>query len=236
MKLFLKIFLIAVFTLSQFLLAQNKFVIGVGGNYNLPVGSLADRMNGAFGGWFYAGKQVSDDWTWVGKFEYFKLTDVNEENMYKIVETNINGVNQNLRFELPGINMELSVMGFTAEAKYKLFKSDIFETDLSLGFGFYYWNYDRGNYTDSLLADTTGSGDLVVVDIINVPALNQKDWSGGLNAGLDLNVNVFEPVWLNLSVNYKLIIAELWPTLDLNLENVSGLQFFDFRAGINLRL
>lgn len=236
MKLFFKIFLIAVFTLSQFLLAQNKYVIGAGGNYNLPVGSLADRMKGAFGGWVYAGKQVSDDWTWVGKYEYFKLTDVNEENMYKIVETNINGVNQNLRFELPGINMELSVMGFTAEAKYKLFKSDILETDLSLGFGFYYWNYDRGNYTDSLLADTTGSGDLVVVDVINVPALNQKDWSGGLNAGLDFNVNVFEPIWLNLSVNYKLIIAELWPTLDLNLENVSGLQFFDFRAGINLRL
>jgi hypothetical protein len=236
MKFSLKIFLLTVFVLPQLIVAQNKFLIGAGGNYNLPIGSLADRMNGAFGGWFYAGKQVSDDWTWVGKFEYFKLTDVNEENMYKIVETNINGVNQNLRFELPGINMELSIMGFTAEAKYKLFKTDLFETDLNFGFGFYYWNYDRGNYTDSLLADTTGSGDLVVVDIINVPALNQKDWSGGLNAGLDFNVNVFEPVWLNLSVNYKLIIAELWPTLDLNLENVSGLQFFDFRAGINLRL
>ncbi len=236
MRLSIKIFLLVFFTLSELLLAQDKYVIGAGGNYNLPVGSLADRMNGAFGGWFYAGKQVSDDWTWVGKFEYFKLDEVNEDQMYKIVETNINGVNQDLRFELPGINMELTVAGFTAEAKYKLFKSDIFETNLNFGFGFYYWNYDRGSYSDSLFADTTGSGNLVVVDIINVPSLNQKDWSGGLNAGLDFNVNVFEPVWLNLSVNYKLIIAELWPTLDLNLENVSGLQFFDFRAGINLRL
>ena len=102
--------------------------------------------------------------------------------------------------------------------------------------GFYYWNYDRGSYSDSLFADTTGRGDLVIIEIINVPALNQKDWSGGLNAGVDFNINIFEPVWLNLSANYKLIIAELWPTLDLNLENVSGLQFFDFRAGINLRL
>lgn len=236
MKLYLRILLFAFFSLSQVLLAQNKLILGAGGNYNLPFGSLADRMKGNFGGWFYAGKQVSDDWTWVGKFEYFKLDKVNEENMFKIVETNINGSTQQLRFQLTGIKMELTVAGFTAEAKYKIFKTDIFETYLNFGFGFYYWNYDRGSYSDSLFADTTGSGDLVVVDLINVPAINQKDWSGGLNAGLDFNINVFKPVWLNLSVNYKLIIAELWPTLDLNLENVSGLQFFDFRAGINLRL
>jgi len=236
MKLSLKYFLLAVFTLSQLMLAQNKFIIGAGGNYNLPVGTLADRMKGNIGGWFYAGKQVSDNWTWVGKFEYFKLDGVNEDQMYKIIETNVNGSTQQLRFPLPGIEMELTVAGFTAEAKYKLFKTDLFETDLNLGFGFYYWNYDRGSYSDSLIADTTGSGDLVVIDIINVPALNQKDWSGGLNAGLDFNIHIIEPVWLYLSANYKLIIAELWPTLDLNLENVSGLQFFDFRAGINLRL
>lgn len=236
MKLSLKYFLPIVFILSELLLAQNKFIIGAGGNYNMPVGTLADRMKGNIGGWLYAGKQISDDWTWVGKFEYFKLDEVNEDKMNKIIETNVDGSTQQLSFPLPGIEMELTVAGFTAEAKYKLFKTDLFETDLNLGFGFYYWNYDRGSYSDSLFADTTGSGDLVIIDIINVPALNQKDWSGGLNAGLDFNINIFEPVWLNLSANYKLIIAELWPTLDLNLENVSGLQFFDFRAGINLRL
>jgi hypothetical protein len=132
--------------------------------------------------------------------------------------------------------MELSVAGFTAEAKYKLFKEDFFETDINLGFGFYYWNYERGSFNDSLFVDTTGNGDLALVEVLDVPSLNQKDWSGGLNAGLDFNIKVFEPVWLNFSVNYKFIIAELWPTLALNMENVSGLQFVDFRAGINLRL
>lgn len=236
MKLSLKYFLPIVFILSELLLAQNKFIVGAGGNYNVPIGTLADRMKGNIGGWLYAGQQISDDWAWVGKFEYFKLDEVNEDKMNKIIETNVDGSTQQLSFPLPGIEMELTVAGFTAEAKYKLFKTDLFETDLNLGFGFYYWNYDRRSYSDSLFADTTGSGDLVIIDIINVPALNQKDWSGGLNAGLDFNINIFEPVWLNLSANYKLIIAELWPTLDLNLENVSGLQFFDFRAGINLRL
>ena len=100
MRLSFKIFLLVVFTLSQLLLAQNKYVIGAGGNYNLPVGSLADRMKGNIGGWLYAGKQVSDNWTWVGKFEYFKLDEVNEDQMYKIVETNVNGSTQQLRFPL----------------------------------------------------------------------------------------------------------------------------------------
>ncbi len=236
MKTQTKIIFSVMILFSALTFGQTKFIGGAGANYNLPIGSLADRINGNLGGWFYAGKQINENWTWVGKFEYFKLTDVNEEKMFKVIEVNFNNTNQNLTFALPGISMELTVAGFTAEAKYKFFKTDFFETDLNLGFGFYYWNYDRGNYSDSLFADTTGNGNLSVVDIINVPSLNQKDWSGGFNAGLDFNINVFEPVWLNLSVNYKLIIAELWPTLDLNLENVSGLQFVDFRAGINLRL
>lgn len=236
MKTKIKILLTAIILFSTVTSAQNKFIIGAGGNYNLPLGSLADRMNGAFGGFLFAGKQISENWTWVGKFEYFKLTDVNEDKMSKVVETNFNNANQTLTFALPGISMELSVLGFTAEAKYKLLKTDFLETDLNLGFGFYYWNYDRGSYQDSLFADTTGTGTFLLVDVINVPSLNQKDWSGGLNLGLDFSISVFEPVWLNLSANYKLLITELWPTLDLNLENVSGLQFIDFRAGINLRL
>lgn len=236
MKTKIKITITAFILFSTLTFAQNKYIIGAGANYFLPVGSLADRMNGAFGGWIFAGKQINESWTWVGKLEYFKLTDVNEDKMFKVVETNFNNANQTVTFALPGISMELTVFGFTAEAKYKLLKTEFIETDLNLGFGFYNWNHDRGSYQDSLFIDTTGTGTFLLVDVINVPSLNQKDWSGGLNAGLDFNVNLFEPVWLNLSVNYKLIITELWPTLDLNLENISGLQFFDFRAGINLRL
>ena len=40
----------------------------------------------------------------------------------------------NYVFHLPGIEMELTVAGFTAEAKYKLFKTDLFETDLKSWF------------------------------------------------------------------------------------------------------
>ena len=67
MKTKIKIILSAIVLFSVLSFGQNKFIIGAGGNYNLPIGSLADRMNGSIGGWFYAGKQVSDDWTWVGK-------------------------------------------------------------------------------------------------------------------------------------------------------------------------
>lgn len=236
MKNILKITLFQILIFSGLLSAQSLFIVGAGTNYNLPVGSLADRMKANFGGWVYAGKQISENWTWVGKIEYFKLDEVNSDKMFKIVETDINGSRQQLKFALPNIKMELSIAGFTAEAKYKLLETKLIETNLNMGFGFYYWKYDRGTYVDSLIADTSGNGSSSVVDVINVPALNQKDWSGGINLGLDFNINVFEPVRLNFSANYKLIITELWPTLDLNLENVSGLQFIDFRAGITLRL
>lgn len=236
MKKSINILFLILFISSAFSYAQNSAVIAAGTNYNLPVGSLSDRLKGNFGGWFYAGKQVNDNWTWVGKFEYFRLNEVNEEQMYKIVETNIGGTNEQIKFPLNNITMELTVVGLTAEAKYKIFKEDFVETNLNLGFGFYYWNYDRSGFSDSLFADTTGNGDLALVEILDVPPLNQKDWSGGINLGLDFDIYLFEPLWLNISANYKLIIAELWPTLSLNLENVSGLQFIDIRAGLKVNL
>ena len=236
MKILIKISVFLFILFAGFLPAQNNFIVGGGANYNIPFGSLSDRFNGNFGGWVYAGKQISEKWTWVGKLEYFKLNEVNEDKMFKVVRINFGGSNKDLTFALPGIKMDFSSFGLTAEAKYNLLKNDHFQTDLNLGFGFYSWEFKRGSYRDSLFADTTGTGSQVLIEIINVPELTQKDWNGGANIGLEFNLSLFEPVFLNLNFNYKLIIAELWPTLDLNLENVSGLQFFDFRAGIILKL
>lgn len=229
---------IIVFLFSFILLKaqNNQWIIGADANYNLPVGGLADRMEGNFGGLFYAGKQVSADWTWVGKFEYFKLTEVNKDEMYKVVKAEINDVITDFRFELPLLEMELTIAGLTVEARYNVFTSELIQTDLNFGFGFYFWEFRRSGYNDSLKIDTTGSGDFLVAEVLDVPALFQKDWSGGINAGLDVNINLFEPLSLNFGANYKLIIGELWPALSLNLENVSGMQFIDFRAGFRVKL
>lgn len=220
-----------------FLQAQNSnWVIGANTNYNLPIAKFADRMEGNLGGLIYAGKKTSDSWTWVGKFEYFKLTDVNKDQMFKIVKAEVNDVISDYRFELPLLEMEFTTAGLSVEARYNVFNSSFLEADLNFGFGFYYWEYSRTGYKDSLFIDTSGAGDLLLAEYLNVPPLFQKDWSGGINVGTDFNFIIFDPLSLNLGINYKLIIAELWPALSLNLENVSGLQFLDLRAGIRVKL
>lgn len=215
---------------------NNQWIIGANANYNLPLAELANRMEGNIGGLFYAGKRLSNDWTWLGKFEYFKLTEVNKDKMYKIVKVDINDVISDFRFELPLLQMELTAAGLSVEARYNLFNLNSFETNLNFGFGFYYWEFKRSGYSDSLKIDTTGNGDFLVAEVLDVPSLFQKDWSGGINAGLDFSLNLFDPLSLNLGFNYKLIIAELWPALSLNLENVSGMQFIDFRTGFRVKL
>lgn len=223
--------LLLIFNLTLFA-QENNFFVGVSSTYNFPVGQLAKRLEGNFGFLIYAGKPVSSDWTWIGKLEYFKLTDVNKTEMKKFIKTDVLGSIQTFEFSLPRMEMNLTAAGLNAEAKYNLFRTDLFDTDINLGFGFYFWEYFRNSYKDSLTIDTTGNGNFVLIEELDVPSLRQKDWSGSINFGTDFNLNIFAPFIISLSVNYKIIIAELWPTLALNLENVSGLQFLDLRAGI----
>lgn len=233
----IKLFFIAFLTLVNYSLAQNQnWVIGADANYNIPIAGLANRLEANFGALIYAGKNVDEKWTWLGKFEYFKLTDVNKDKMFKFVKTDVNNNSSEYKFELQLLKMDLTVAGLSVEARYNLFSNQIFESDLNIGFGFYYWEYNRSSYYDSLFVDVTGTGNLVFLELLDVPALKQKDWSGGINFGADFNILLLDPFYFNLGVNYKLIIGELWPTLSLNLENVSGMQFIDFRAGFKVKL
>lgn len=211
---------------------ENNFFVGASSVYNIPVGMMSKRMQGNIGVMLFAGKPVSTDWTWIGKFEYFKLTDVNKDEMKKFVKSDVLGDLKTFEFQLPKMKMEFTAAGLSAEAKYKLLRADGFNCDVNFGFGFYFWEYFRESYKDSLTIDSSGTGNFVLIETLDVPSLRQKDWSGTLNFGTDLNFNFFHPLTFILSANYKLIIAELWPTLALNLENVSGIQFIELRAGL----
>lgn len=223
---------LSIIIIASSIYSQNEFLVGASANYNIPVGMLANRMEPAPGFLIYFGKQTSQDWTWIGKIEYFKLSDVNKDKMKKFVKSDVLGPIKTFEFPLPNLKMDLTVAGFTAESKYNFLNTELFDANINLGFGFYYWEHFRSDYKDSLFVDTAGAGNRVLIEVLNVPTLKQKDWSGGVNFGLDFIFYFFEPLSFNVSANYKIIIAELWPTLALNLENVSGLQFVDLRAGI----
>ncbi len=231
MKKYLTIILTFFFCITSFS-QENKIFIGASTNYNLPLGMMANRMEGNVGFSVYAGRPVSSDWTWIGKFDYFKLNEVNKDEMRKFIKSDALGDLQTFEFKLPKMKMEFTAAGLTAEAKYKLIYLEEFDINFNFGFGFYFWEYFRESYKDSLTIDSAGTGTILLIEELNVPALRQKDWNGALNFGTDVNLNFFNPVTINISANYKLLIAELWSTLALNLENVSGIQFLELRAGL----
>jgi len=236
MKTYIITIALMAFLTINLLPQEQNFLVGAGSNFNIPFGSLAGRMKGALGGYLYAGQKVSENWTWVGKVEYLKLNKVNQDNLIKKVKVDVGTVSGEYQFPLSNLSMELTLAGLSAESRYSILKLEPVEVDLNLGFGFYFWEYFRSSYNDSLFIDSTGNGNMLLVDVIKVPSLRQKDWSGGINFGINFNIKVFDPVFFNLSGNYKLIITELWPTLALDIENVSGLQFFDIRAGLLIKL
>lgn len=213
--------------------AQTRTVIaGAGPVFDLPIGTLHDRFRGAFGGMAYAGGEVSPQWTWIGKLEYVELGSLNTDALHKIVTLGQGSAKQQYSVPLPKLTMKLTATSLTAEAMLSLFRSGGLQSHAVLGFGFTHWVNTRGQYYDSLFVDSAAIGHFVKAQDLAVPSNRQEDWSGTLNLGFDVAVKMADPVWLVAGVDYKIILGELWQTLDLDLENVSGLQFVTLRAGV----
>lgn len=229
-----RIFLFLVLLFAFRINAQPKYFTGAGVIYGSPLGTFGDRVKGNFGATFFWGENISDDLSWRLKGEYFKTSKPNSEKLSVRVEADINNQTKQFTFPLNNIEMDFTLAGIAAEGDYKLLNAGFMNTELVFGFGFYYWEHLRGGFSDSLFVDTTGLGNFMLVKNLDVPKLFQKDWSGGLTLGLNFNFPIAEPVTIELSANYKLIIAELWPALSLDIENVSGIQMFDMRAGVKI--
>lgn len=229
------VILVALYGMVPSAWSQNGTIVaGAGVVYNLPAGSLHYRFNGSPGVMIFAGQEVSSNWTWVGKLEYFELTNVNESKLTKTVNIQEGAATNQYQVQLNKLSMKLKAAGLTAEAILNLVRVSSIEAKAHFGFGFYNWDSFRSKYNDSLFARSVDSGKLIKVADLAVPENRQTDWSGSLNLGCDLNVNLIDPVWITLGADYKLIIGELWQSLDLDLENVSGIQLLSFRAGVRI--
>jgi hypothetical protein len=233
----MKKILLFILFISNLAFAQNEFfIVGGGGGLYSPFGSLSDRFNSTIGFELQAGKRISEKWTWIGKLEYLKFDDVNNETLVLRKEVEVNGSPTSFDIPLGNVDMELEIIGLTANAGYSIFSNEIIDAKFNFGFGLFRWISKRSNYSDSLFVDTSGTGGLKLADVLNVPAVSQTDWSGGFNIGLDASVKVFEPVWIYVSADYKAVISELYPTLNLNLENVSTFQMLNGKIGVRLKL
>ncbi|MCX6137740.1 MAG: hypothetical protein NTV54_09630 [Ignavibacteriales bacterium] len=211
-------------------------IVGAGTVYQLPLGTLHSRFLGSFGGMVYAGAEVSPRWTWLGKFEYVEFSSLNTSALMKTATLGQGTDAQKYKVPLPKLTMNFKTTSLTAEAQLNLFRGASVQSNAVFGFGFTNWVYTRGAYNDSLFVDSAATGRMIKVAGLAVPANRQEDWSGTFNLGLDVSVKIVDPVWFFVGADYKLIVGELWQTLDLDLENVAGMQFFSIRAGLRAEL
>lgn len=230
MKRFIAIFVI----LATGIMAQGKWSAGLGFSYLSPVGELKNRFSPGYSTSAFFTKEVSAKWSWSGKFEYVIFDKLNEDKMFVNREYLIGTQQKTFTYPIKSLRMDLKAYGAAVQADYYLLRDSWYETKLNLGFGVYYWKFSRGSYSDSLIApDTAGVNKLQ--EVLAVPSLDQEDWSGTFNVGVELGVQVFDPVWFSVSANYKNILGELWSTLKLDFENVASMQMIELKANLRAR-
>ena len=215
---------------------EHATVIGAGAAYELPLGTLHDRFLASNGGMVYAGVEITPRLTWIGKFEYAEFGTMNSSMLKKTV-TVVQGTSaQQYKLPLPKLTMNLKTAAVTAEAHLSILGTDGLESNGVIGFGFTNWVNTRSQYYDSLYVSDAATGTPVKAAVLAVPANRQEDWNGTFNLGIELSAKVIDPVWFTLGADYKMIVGELWQTLDLDLENVAGMQFISIRAGLKAKL
>ncbi|HPN37077.1 MAG TPA: hypothetical protein PL041_01650 [Melioribacteraceae bacterium] len=215
-----------------------NFVAGLDGNYYLPLGTLGERFNPTAGIAISFGKEVSKDWTWVGKLEYFKFDKLNEDKLKLNKKIAVGSNTESFNIPLNDLSMSLEIVGLSANAFYNALDFGDFKTDITFGFGVYRWYSPRETYTlyfeqttKSFYRDTVGvNGSFNKV--LDVPSISQSDWSGGFNLGLHFNYEVINNFNIYAGCEYKVILGELWQALALNLENIAGFQMVNIKAGL----
>jgi len=210
--------------------------IGAAADYHVPVSGLSDRFLPTFGGTVAIGIPTGTSARWSAVFEFATFDRLNSDELVIRTTVDAGAQEQTLEFPLEDLDMRLELYGASADVRFRIIDASFLRTDIGLGFGMFRWFATRGAFSDSLFADTAGTGTQDLIAVVNVPGLSQQDWSGGFCAGLDVDVPVVVPVTLWASVRFKIVAGELWPSLDLDLENVSTFQMIDMKVGLRVDL
>jgi opacity protein-like surface antigen len=119
------------------------------------------------------------------------------------------------------IDVGLEIFGAGIHVERLLTAEGRLQPFVAVGGGFYHWRERRGAYDD---------------ETVFLTELERSQWSGGLTGALGAGYAVTRMISLNATIDYNIIFGELWPTLDLGLENVSTFQFASMRLGIRLSM
>lgn len=169
-------------------------------NYTQPVGSLNDWFKSTFNFGLGAGQQIRDDWFIEGLIEY---TEFSEENLVGYAKDHV--------------QLNLEHVGLLLNGKYKLKKTFGIQIYFNLGGGLFYWKGIRGEIEANPALDPS------------LPFIERRvleEWNWGFRSGLGMEYFLLPHVSLDVVGYYRLIIGDLWPTLQphIELESVSGFQ------------
>lgn len=203
-----QLLLILLFPLA--LLAGNTKFIKPQYQYIQPVGSLNQWFKGSTTSYALAlGWGGSHNWQYSINFEVLPFNEPNKD-----------------RLKYDDLSLKLEITGSSVTGQYFLRPAERgLNPYLLWNIGVYRWFAERGSY---IITDENAD------ESILVPGRNQNDWSWGFSIGAGSDIYKFKNLILSTGIKYRIIIAELWPALALDLENVSGMQMLIGKIGISV--
>lgn len=234
MKTTIKIFaLLPIFCAGMTFAQGSGFLIGGEGNALFPVGELNKRFTNTFGYAVSFREAHNNNPRWGGFVEFAVMDDENRDKLFVKRKDTLNAVERDLVFPLKDFGMSFDYYGVGVSANYSIVSGTMIDVNGRISFGIYRWTFSRDAYFDSIMVDTGSVAPrMKLIDVIRVPASKQQDWSGGIDIGIESDIVAFAPFIVSAGVRYKIILAELWPALALDMENVSGIQSAQITVGL----
>lgn len=224
---------VIVFLASDIYRSQNLF-IELSPYYQIPVGSLSDRFEPVISYSLTFGKEQKNSKILSFRFNYSDFNKTNDDVYTLKKKYDVSGTQQLYKVKINKYEMSMKVGSGSIEWGLPVLKQNSFSLYGFVGAGIYYWDFKRNAFKDSIFVkinDTTSA----FAEYINVPKLRQTEWSGGFNLGIKAYYDFLTNVGFMIGADYRVVIAELWPTLKINLENVSGFQTLEIKAGVIYR-
>ncbi len=210
-----RIVVLALLTIVLFAVAANaqgtgKYSVAIRGDLLVPLGTLGDLFSTGAGAAVTFGQKSSSDMLWEGVVEGARFTQGNAGKLY------FDDLAVKLEYAGAGVQGTYYVGGaegiFGGIANPYVLGSAVITR----------WSYVRGEHA----TDTTG--------LIVVPEFSQQDWSMKIGFGAGIEAYPAESISVYAQASYAILIGELWPTLALRLEGVSGMQMIQASAGIRV--
>ncbi len=177
------------------------WAVSAGGAYSTPIASLDDWFGPAYGLQFAAGQQQEDNWFFEGCIEYTRFD-----------QNNLTGI------AAEKVALRLEHIGILFIARYAITDFGGLKPYFALGVGPHYYKGTR-----SRIEPDPDLG------IPLIAARTNEEWNWGFKAGAGVEAGLVQNLILDLGINYRFIVGDLWPTLQqyIELEGVSGLKTFN---------